>query len=213
MKIVLLFCFLLFGCSPARHLPGAGPEGLGKSSRNDFAAVKRLVFEPYCVGCHSQFRSYNSVIREISAIGETVKAGRMPKNAVLGEDLKALLEYWIRNGAPNEPGSIKEPGDVLRPVTSSIFDNILIPKCLVCHNPQGQAKFLDLSSRQAIFSARNRTFGAGIHLIDFENVEMSYLIQVVQDPAEPMPPVWSKIPLLTEGELRVLKDWISLGLP
>ena len=50
-------------------------------------------------------------------------------------------------------------------------------------------------------------------MFDFENPEQSYMLEVIQDPLEPMPPLDSGIPQLTEEEIAVLQEWIRLGLP
>ncbi|NJL23880.1 MAG: hypothetical protein HC902_00960 [Calothrix sp. SM1_5_4] len=139
----------------------------------------------------------------------------MPKTGgPLSNSLKELLKAWVDAGAPEFAGQapISEPIEIL-PEWNSIYDHIISSRCLVCHNPNGQAKFLDLSTRQAIFSSRDRIFGDGKKLIDFTNPDQSYLIEVTQDEVEPMPPVWSSIRRLNDEEIRVLKQWIRLGLP
>jgi len=187
--------------------PGADVD-LAKSSL-EFQSVQAAIFTPHCVRCHQSYASYNGVRRELAAINSAVAANRMPKSAPpLSENLKQLLQSWISAGAPERAGEpAPEPAPVVLEANwKSISENILAPKCLVCHNPDGQAKFLDLSSRQAIFSARSK-------LLDFDNPEASYLLAVVQDPDEPMPPPSSNIPRLNSREIEVLTEWIALGLP
>jgi mono/diheme cytochrome c family protein len=87
-------------------------------------------------------------------------------------------------------------------LTSSIFQ----PRCRPCHNPEGQARFLDLSTRESLLAERHRLF-------DFDNPDLSYLIQVVRDPVEPMPPLNSSLRKLSEEEVAVLVEWIAQGLP
>ena len=83
--------------------------------------------------------------------------------------------------------------------------NVFVPKCQVCHNENGQASFLDLSSREV--------FLANDFLFDTENPGGSYLVEVIEDPEEPMPPTWSNIPVLTDEEKQKVREWIGAGLP
>lgn len=182
----------------------------------DFSSVKELVFSGRCVSCHQQYNNYQGVIRELSAIQAAVNSNRMPKSGgPLTDNQKAILSAWIAKGAPNQVGSPSEPNlpVALEPTWDSLSENVIFPKCLVCHNPQGQAKFLDLSSRQVMFDNRNRVFGGGAKLIDLEAPEESYLLQILNDDEEPMPPTWSNIPRLTQDELKTLNQWLSRGLP
>lgn len=218
LLIIYSFCILLSSCgnyidqkNPSRQSPSANQE----KQTLDFATVKKLVFEARCVSCHAQYENYSGVVRELTAIQNSVAAGRMPKaGGPLTEAQRSTLDAWISQGAQEKNGETSQPPKVtpLEPRWESIAANIIFPKCLVCHNPQGQAKFLDLSDRQTIFAQRNYDSGGG-KLLDMDNVEDSYLLSVIQDEAEPMPPKQSNIPLLTPEELRALTDWIRLGLP
>ena len=71
----------------------------------------------------------------------------------------------------------------------------------------GKQSFLDLSTRQKFFDRRHDL------LNNFEDVENSYLIEVITDPDEPMPPPYSNIERLNEEEVKTLIDWIKKGLP
>lgn len=183
---------------------------------SDFQSVKEVVFSPRCIECHSQYESYSAVKREIQAIRISVEAGRMPKTGgPLSESQKNILYAWIDRGAPESAGEtpVAQEPETMTPDWKSISENIITPKCLVCHNPSGQAAFLDLTSRQSLFENRNRVFGSGLKLLDFENPDNSYLLQVITDPDEPMPPVFSNISRLNEEEVSMIREWIRLGLP
>jgi hypothetical protein len=185
-------------------------------SRLDFSTVKQTIFAARCISCHQQYSNYQGVVRELNAIQSAVASNRMPKSGgPLTDNQKAILAAWISQGAPDQIDGTMEPNlpESLAPTWNSLSENVIVPKCLVCHNPQGQAKFLDLSNRQAIFNARNRIYGGEFKFLDFENPDNSYLMQVLNDQEEPMPPVWSNIPRLTIDELKTIKQWISLGLP
>lgn len=185
-----------------------------KEATLDFASVKARIFDPRCASCHSQFANYAAVKRELPAISSSVNSGRMPKvGGPLSASEKSLLFDWINIGAPQfaDRTPVEAPEELL-PVWGSIFDHIVASHCLVCHNPNGQAKFLDLSTRDAFLKSKDRMFD-GKKLLDSEHPDESYLIEVIEDPIEPMPPVWSSIPRLTKPEIEVLKEWIKQGMP
>ncbi len=212
---------LLSACAKSEHLRfDSNIDRFGNSKVEPaFETVRSLILTPYCVSCHQQYSTYTSTQREAQAIYTAVTANRMPKGAggMLPDSLKALLQRWVAAGAPEQPGQIPSDPElvVLQPNWNSIHALIITPRCLVCHNPQGQAKFLDLSSRQAIYMARNRIFGPGEGktLLDFDKPGSSYLLDVIQDPVEPMPPVLSNIRRLNKAEIDTLIEWIGLGLP
>jgi hypothetical protein len=120
-------------------------------------------------------------------------------------------------GAPEFSGanSGQKPEEPLglEPNWKSISELIVFPKCLVCHNPNGEAKFLDLSTRQSFFEKRDELFGEGQKFLDFLDPANSYVIGVITDEFEPMPPEYSGLPRLNEDEVRTLMEWIGLGLP
>lgn len=142
----------------------------------------------------------------------------MPKNAVpLSDNLKTLLQAWVAAGAPETAGGppSQMTAPPLAPNWDSVSKNIIFPRCIVCHNPSGQAKFLDLSNRLTFFQARNRVFpaAAGVKLIDIDNPASSYFLTVIEDPVEPMPPIASNIPRLNPDQIATLTNWFALGLP
>jgi hypothetical protein len=216
---VVAALLLLVSCSAPKHTKfNASNDSLNSKTTPDFETVHSRVLAPFCTSCHSQYNDYASAQREASAIAESIAAQRMPKNGgPLPEALQALVQRWVSAGAPEraEQTPVKPEPVVLEPLWSSIDALILTPRCLVCHNPQGKAKFLDLSTRNAIYWARDRLFGPGEgkRLLDFNTPENSYLLTVIQDPIEPMPPVWSNIRRLNAAEIAALTEWIGLGLP
>lgn len=183
----------------------------------DFKLIKESIFAPRCISCHQQYDNYQGVFRELNAIHLAVTSNRMPKSGgPLSDHQKALLSAWVDLGAPEQTGSVPaEPSipEVLTPTWKSLSENVFFPKCLACHNSNGQAKFLVLSSRQLIFNNRNKIYSGGSKFIDLEFPEKSYLLEVLGDEEEPMPPKESNIPRLTMDELKTIQKWISLGLP
>ena len=193
--------------------PNASPIPLGSESL-DFSSLKKNVFNR-CIGCHDQYKNHDGVRRELAAIKDSIRLNRMPKSGSrLDAEQKDLLNRWIQEGAPEFSDMTTQPiyFPPLEPTWKSIYDGLIAPKCLVCHNPNGQAKFLDFSNRDAVYSQKNRTFG-GVKLIDFENPDDSYIIQILTDKDEPMPPIWSNISLLSDDERKVFSQWLALGLP
>lgn len=182
----------------------------------DFKTIKESVLAPRCISCHQQYDNYQGVIRELTAIQSAVASNRMPKSGGPLSDLqKALLSAWVNQGAPEQMVVPTEPSlpEALAPTWKSLSENVFFPKCLACHNSNGQAKFLVLSSRQSIFNNRNKIYGGGSKFIDLDFPEKSYFLEVLNDEDEPMPPIDSNISRLTIDELKTLQQWISLGLP
>lgn len=181
-----------------------------------FEEVKTKILEPHCLRCHIQYNQYDSVKIESKQILDAVLGNRMPKNAApLSPDLKGILAQWVTSGAPLGGDTAPPPVDQeLKPNWESLSRRVIAPKCMVCHNPNGQASFLDLSTRQAIFENRDRDY-FGQKLIDFEQPEESYLVSIVQDEFEPMPPPppVSNLERLTDREVEALIQWIKKGLP
>ncbi len=216
--IILVFSMLFFSCKNyyvEKKSDVDLSQSLNSNTQISFEIVKSAVFLQKCTICHQQYNSYQSVRREIVAIQEAVSQNRMPKSgSLLNDQQKELLTKWASQGAPEFPGQIAQPETptIIEANWGSISQNIIIPKCLACHNPNGQAKFLDLSNRESILANKDKMFGEA-KLINFENPSESFIIQLVEDPDEPMPPKSSNISRLTTKEVDVLKEWISLKLP
>ncbi len=175
-----------------------------------FSDIEERVLKPNCIQCHAGYSDYQVVFSGKEKILEAVLKGTMPKNApALNNELKSLLNDWVSAGAPFEDDDGEDPPAPieLAPTWESLSKNVIFPKCVQCHNPNGQASFLDLSTRQKFFEQRVD------YLNNFEDVANSYLLEVINDPDEPMPPVWSNIERLNEKEVKALIEWIENGLP
>ncbi len=185
-------------------------KGQGKVS---FESVRTNIFVPHCVSCHSQYSTYSGIKRDISLIEDAVFQNRMPKSAPpLSNELKEILVKWIALGSPNSNDN-EDDIEKLEPKWSSLSKNLFVPRCVICHSPNGQAKFLDLSTKESVYGMRDQIFGSGRKFINSEVPSESYLIEIVTDDVEPMPPTWSKIPRLTDDEVSKLLKWIELELP
>ncbi len=220
-KFAVLAAYILIVACGAEHNVGSTESdlGLGKGGTTNlrFSDIKENILKPNgCINCHGQYNNYLSVKSELDRILAEVETNNMPKDrAPLTENEKLALREWINAGAPEDVDQ-PPPIDILEPTWASISDKIIFPKCTQCHNQQGEASFLDLSSRQNIFNVRNRKYfgnNGEVKLIDFDNPDTSYLIQIIEDPEEPMPPSYTNLGRLSEEEVNVLKQWIILGLP
>lgn len=217
MKIRFALLFLLLSsCYPLKvkktDFEFEGARSTRATSNIDFSEVQQRVFSNHCTTCHPGYANYNLVIKDIDSIVESISNNQMPKNSPpLNEDLKNLITEWVRNGAPetiseDDGRTLPEPTK-LASTWSSLSENVFFPKCISCHNPNGEASFLDLSSRQKFFENRHEL------LNNFEDPESSYLIEVISDPDEPMPPSYSNISPLSKEEIKAIIEWIELGLP
>lgn len=177
-----------------------------------FASVREKVFAPHCIECHVAYKNYSSVANDIDKIVDSISKNRMPKNSSpLSEDLRQLLTQWIEAGLPQAPpnvGPLPELPTGLQANWDSLSENIFFPRCAVCHSPNGEAPWVDLSSR----SGMAKTL---IKHIDFKQPLKSKLILRLSDKDEPMPPLppYSDLPQLTEDEINVVIEWIEAGLP
>lgn len=162
----------------------------------DFEIIKQEILKPQCIQCHPAYSNYYNVKDDLVAIQNSIVTNRMPKDAPpLRADLKLLLTEWIEIGAPSKV--VPTPVN-LAPNWKSLSEKVFFPKCAQCHNPAGQAAFLDLSSYQAL---KELPFDA------------DYLFEVITDPEQPMPPTWSNIAPVETDQLEVMQQWFELGLP
>ncbi len=173
-----------------------------------FETVRSNILKSHCIQCHAGYNEYDIVFADKENILDAVLTGRMPKNAPsLDEELIVLLKSWVDQGAPLD-STVTEPVTAeLAATWESLSKKVFLPKCIQCHNPQGQASFLDLSTRQSFFDQRDYLLG------NFEDALNSYLVEVITDPNEPMPPSWSNIDRLSQEEVDAIIEWVEKGLP
>lgn len=209
MRLVVSLALLLCECGNFTETKGSppGPSNFAAQAE-DFAAIQKDIFGPACVRCHDGYREYANVRRDLAAIVDAVNAGRMPKGGTLTNEIKLRLAAWAASGAPEKQGEPPPPivAPKLTPDYASLHEFVFEPLCAICHNPRGRAKFLDLSTREAMWAARAKLF-------DFEQPEKSPLLEVLADDAEPMPPKRSNLRRLTQEEMDVIKLWIAAGVP
>lgn len=216
LSLAFIFLASMTSCKNYEELKAepAGVTGVPTIEGLTFARIRDEVLVPKCVSCHKNYHlnydDYDTVKGRIDLIVQRVSDGSMPEDGVLEDDLKNLLFAWANDGAPlgddSDTGGVEPITDELEPTWESVNKNIFRQKCVSCHNPGGIYPSLPFVTRFDVFSKRDL-------LLDFEDPEKSYLIEVITDPFEPMPPVWSSLPAVTDEEVEVLKEWIRLGLP
>ncbi len=213
LVLIAAGCVDPYSESPRRDRSGPKEK---ESQQIGFDEVRTRIFEPHCVRCHAHYESYDGVTRDLAGISTAIASGRMPKGAGrLDEESRSLLTAWIEGGAQKDakdPAPPKPPVQNLEPRWESLAASVFAPKCMSCHNPNGQARFLDLTSRFAIFAARDKRVGA-MKLIDFDSPAESALLIVLRDEEEPMPPAESGMPRLSNVEIGTIETWIATGMP
>jgi uncharacterized membrane protein len=226
---LLVLLALSSGCSKYKDsvevskVPLVSPSNpdAGSAAGISFAEVKSAILNTSCIECHQNYTFYDSVKQDLDKIVQAVETDRMPKNSSpLSAEQKKLLAVWVASGAhetvassqPGEPDMPSKPDEQLLANWASLSKKVFFARCTVCHSPNGQAKFLDLSTRQKIFESRGEMF-EGKQLLNFNNPEESYLLKVIQDADEPMPPKSSGFKQLDKNEIEKLVEWIRMGLP
>jgi hypothetical protein len=195
-----------------------------------FADIKEFIFKPNnCLECHSHYDDYKSVFRSISSIASTLETDRMPYPKSKADDVKPATQDqkkifldWIKQGAPkfvNETSTVVD--DPLVPNWFSIRNQILGPKCILCHNSFGKRGPKDMStyksmqawsqSNPELFNSTNplnsHFIGAILGRVDddeffYDAMPFKSSLDDVQD-----------LPDVTDQEFAVLIEWIRLGLP
>jgi hypothetical protein len=134
----------------------------------DFATINAMIFVPKCLSCHKppspggsyDMSSYATIIsggRLVSFNPSTSKlytmmvAGTMPPGGGLTQAELQAVSLWITNGIKNDgaPGPVVSPTPLPIPTPipspnqvstfSSVFANIISPKCLSCHSNNGKS--------------------------------------------------------------------------
>jgi hypothetical protein len=197
-----------------------------------FSQIKTEILKSYnCVSCHSQFNDYATVRRSIGSIVSLVSSNKMPFPKRKGQEIipvsdehKNLLLKWVAQGTPEfEDIPAKElPLVELQPTWESLRNNVIGPKCILCHNSFGPRAPTDMATYKAI----QAWFKKSPSLFNFEDPEQSHFIgsiigRVDDDEFffDTMPfnnssdDIQGSVPAVTEDELNVIRKWIELKLP
>ncbi|MBP7843305.1 MAG: hypothetical protein KA116_00690 [Proteobacteria bacterium] len=197
----------LDGILPPASTPGGKlppPEdGANPPDRLSFANLKKQIFEPFCMGCHSQFESYSNVKSQVDKIEVAISSNRMPKGgAPLSMELKDLLLEWKNAGTPEGSGEVPKPPEPLVPTYTSIRKNIFAAKCILCHSVKDPSGGIALDNYQAIVDSE---------LIDRRRPSRSEIYEVLEEGE--MPPQGRGIEATTGEERSVILEWIRRGAP
>ena len=99
------------------------------------------------------------------------------------------------------------PNFKLEPTYDSIKTGFLEQKCIYCHQPGHKASRVPLLTREDLLNSP-------LDIVIPGNSEESDIILVLaKDARKPMPPLNSNAPLVTEEDIRILKQWIDQGAP
>lgn len=104
---------------------------------------------------------------------------------------------------------VQSPDVILtEPNFQSIFETVIQPKCLSCHEPGGRAEDVPLATYEDLF-----TGGFEVLVVPGEP-ESSLFYQVMLPGARrPMPPPRSAIPPVELERLEAIRQWIEMGAP
>jgi|GEM_PF-5256533 len=187
------------------------------SVKLNYAYVQGNILIPYCINCHGSDGGINlESISNIRANSQKILAaiappGRMPKGSAAGQMTLAdrqVLYDWVNSGAPVGTGPIPNPIRTYPPLSDAdaklklnytyIRDNIMIPKCVSCHNNTSK-----------------------LNLEDFATIQKnshSILVAVLGARASMPPnrPATDQVPAFrsfNESEYQVFYNWLALGAP
>lgn len=137
-----------------------------------------------------------------SPIFSAALAGRMPiGSSALNPTELSLLRQWITAGAKKPAGSTTIPIPVQVPLTasySSLFANVITPKCIYCH-----------SGATAKDGVRLDSYAAVKRFISSASPTRTKLYEITSSGEMPPRPDIG----LTTNEQKVLGDWIAAGAP
>ena len=197
------------------------------NSRIDFAWIKTNVFQPgKCLNCHGagkgiDLSNYTTAMAAIGRDGSKliqpgdyknsklyveVESGRMPRGGQkLSEDLIYALAVWINMGAfengvsKEDPIDTKpdEPGEVVELNFDFLKKKIFDPKCNTCHGPDGEAFYVDLTTREEVLKR-----------VNLAEPEKSRVYKAVFSGR--MPQGGSRLP---DDEIAMILKWIETGAP
>lgn len=221
---------------------GASPENKKISTEQNitYELVKSYSLKSSCLDCHSGFKAPNlTILSETQSkkneIWHEVESLSMPPvgsgHEVLTGCAKELLRKWIDLGAPetsdvkvsevaecrdvtpvppasgdnNHPPPPEVTPILLMPLNyKSLTDRILRPKCLQCHSEKGEESDMSFYPYETLMEIER--------LWKIPAVE-SKIYKEITDKEDPMPPLDSKIPLLTDDEIEFVRRWIDAGKP
>lgn len=178
-----------------------------------YASVRANVLAPKCGECHGlagglNVDSYASVQAHLAEIKhqvlEVTDRTKMPPQMPLTSDQTNLLKAWLDAGAPEgTPVKIDpKPAPIaLAPTFESIRQNILVPKCQICHSPVGRVSKIPLMTAADL----------GTHLIAGQPDKSELVDVITRTDRRKMPPEKSRIAPLSADEVTAVRGWIQAG--
>jgi mono/diheme cytochrome c family protein len=216
----------------ANEFAESQPDLSPKPAQISFAEIRRDLLVPFnCLGCHTNFNNYGTVRRLAPAIVGYLSTDQMPLPQKRGspvtlvpQETKAKFSTWLQQGAPefaDQPAAPQQPEDP-QPTWVYLRNNVLGPKCIICHNAYGPRAPTDMSTYKGLMAWSKKN----PKLFDSTDPQNSHfvgsIIGRVDDDEfffDPMPfnsaadDVTAVIPAVTPQELELIKQWIALGLP
>ncbi len=110
---------------------------------------------------------------------------------------------------PQGVGNVRTSVEVSRKVEPnflSIRDNIIVPKCIKCHNTQGKASDVPFESYEDLISGVMYTT-----VISGQPDESSFYTSLLADASKRMPPKSSSIQPLSDEQILSVRIWIENG--
>lgn len=200
----------------------------------NFEQLKAFALEEKCNKCHDETDDFDlgqysvfaanaasikdRVLRPINVRGHMPKAS---KPQLTWDELSAIVKF-IDGGMPEggagswqppadsvpspSPTATPAPAAELKPSFASIKEKIFDPKCIGCHTaPKFAGKLYPLGDLAGILAVDSG-------LIKKDTVHSRLMSAVTRTDEDRMPPANKGAPL-TQAEVEILKQWISLGCP
>jgi len=221
LRVSVSFIFIaafVLSCSP-KHIPYAENGILNPPQKAvesvSFNELYLKVLEPKCIGCHGtsgnvNLESLTEVRKHIIAIKNSVLISRnMPKapfSALSNSELE-LVSAWVKANGPDQPlnGELAPTIPLLEPNFQSIYQKVIVPRCIVCHREGGEAPRVPLNTVADLTDSP-------LEIVIPENPDESGLMIVVQPGArKKMPPLKSAIGPLNLVEIEAIRTWIAAG--
>lgn len=217
-SLLLIFATAVLSCSP-KHIPLSEDPVLNPPQKVvesvSFNELYLKVLEPKCIGCHgasgnTNLESIDQVRRHMAQIKNSVLITRtMPKSPFLplsSAELE-LVSAWVKANGPDRPinGDMAPAIPSLEPTFGSIYQKIILPKCVACHRTGGEAPRVPLNSVADLVDSP-------LEIVIPGNPDESGLMLVVQQGArKKMPPLTSPIRAVQPQEIEAIRAWIANG--
>jgi cytochrome c553 len=238
-QMILTVMCLLAACTFQNNKVATTDGGFGKVCEPlSFAQVQAEVFGTpqasagKCLACHVPggpllaLDSFGAVKARLAQIEDSVRSGRMPKNAPLPAAAKQILYAWIQQGAPeiadaklvasdcatvadpnpspnpSLPPNPTTPGTgLIEPHYESLRKTIFASQCLDCHDSSGIFSSYDFSTYESLITYQ-KLFALPADGSDSRFV-MSLVLGRMPRGKAPLPP----------EQIEIIRQWVALGLP